>query len=272
LAGTAWLAASLALLGCGAIANGVAGGVTGGGSTTGPGQAISGTPVPVPTPAPRPSSAANISACATGSTVPGIDVSDYDPGTQWLTTKRAGIGFAFIKATEGTTLANANFAGDWAGTQANGIYRGAYHFFHPSDDPAQQAQFFLQAMGALAATDLPALLDWEVTDGVSNATQAQNALTWLQLVERSTKKIPIIYTGPAFWNALGNPTAFARYPLFIAHYGVACPSIPAPWSSWAFWQTGEGTVAGLQSSQADQDAFNGTASQLANFAQTGVIK
>lgn len=231
-------------------------------------QGASSTPTPTTTPptpttttAPdpgRPSSAANLSICPNSTSLPGTDVSDYDPGTVWKTTQGAGIGFAYVKATEGLTFTNNLFASDWAALKNLKMLGGAYHFFHPGSDASQQAQFFLKTVGANAANDLPPLLDWEATDGVSSAAQIQAALTWLKAVEKSTGKIPMIYVSPSFWNTLGNPTGFQRYPLFIAHYGVSCPQIPPPWSKWVFWQTGTGSVPGVQSSQADKDVFNGT--------------
>ena len=168
-----------------------------------------------------------------------------------------GYQFAFIKATEGTTFKNSLFDSDWAAALNAGVIRGAYHFFHPGDDPVAQAQFFLATIGSLQRNDLPPVLDWEVTDGMSASVQIQNAQIWLQQVESATGKTPIIYVDPSFWNQLGNPPEFVRYPLYIANYGVTCPSIPPPWNTWAFWQTGIGPVPGLQSVQADLDVFNG---------------
>jgi lysozyme len=39
---------------------------------------------------------------------------------------------------------------------------------------------------------------------------------------------------------------FGAYPLWVAHYGVADPSIPAGWERWTFWQHSDaGRVAGI---------------------------
>ncbi len=210
-----------------------------------------------PSPVPRPSTASNLTVCAHHGVTNGTDVSDYDPNTQWGAVRNGGYQFAFIKATEGSTFKNSLFNSDWAAALSSGVIRGAYHFFHPGDDPKAQAQFFLATIGPLRQNDLPPVLDWEVTDGVSVSTQIQNAQIWLQQVEAATGKTPMIYVDPSFWNQLGNPQEFVHYPLYIANYGVNCPSIPPPWSTWAFWQTGIGSVPGLQSVQADLDVFNG---------------
>ncbi len=210
----------------------------------------------------RPSSAPNITVCPQNGVTSGVDVSEYDPGTQWTVFRNSGSRFAFIKATEGTDIKNQIFNSEWTAALSAGVIRGAYHFFHPGEDPVAQAQFFLATVGTLTASDLPPVLDWEVTDGVSTAEQIKNALTWLQLVQAQTGRTPAVYVNPSFWNQLGNPQQFAKYPLYIANYNTTCPTVPPPWSTWTFWQSGIGAVPGLQSPYADIDVFNGPASAL----------
>jgi lysozyme len=216
----------------------------------------------------RPSASPNIRVCPGANEENGVDVSDYDPGTVWPTVAKSK-SFTYVKATEGITSKNPYFPGDWVAAKAAGMLRGPYHFFHPKDDPAMAAQSFVKVIGTLEADDLPPVLDWEVTDGLSAATQISRAKTWLTLVEAATGKVPMIYVDPSFWNNLGNPAAFARYPLYIADYKVKCPTVPPPWTTWTIWQDVLGKVTGVKSSIADIDVFNGTAEQLMNFAQTG---
>jgi lysozyme len=239
-----------------------------------PSSAPSASPSTEPSPVtvvPRPSSAPDEDICAGQSTLQGLDVSDYDPDTQWVTVAQVGRSFAYVKATEGDDFTNPYFASDWAATKAQGISRGAYHYFHPEIDPLSQADYFLSVMGTLSSTDLPAVLDWEETGGLSVSAQIQSALVWLAQVQSVTGKAPVIYVDPSFWNALGNPTQFASYPLYIANYEVTCPFIPAPWSSWTFWQQGTGPIDGVQSAAADLDEFNGSLAQLHSFAANGAL-
>jgi lysozyme len=229
------------------------------------------TPVPVvvTTPTPRPSDSPNQRICADSTTTPGTDVSDHDPGTDWPTVKTTQ-NFAIVKATEGVTFTNILFASDWAAIKNVGMIRGAYHYFHPNDDPTAQAEFFLKTVGTLGADDLPAILDWEISGGETAAVQISRALTWLQFVEAATGKTPMVYFGPSFYNSLGNPIEFARYPLYIANYDETCPDIPPPWTKWTFWQLDDqGSIDGIQSPSADLDQFNGSAEQLLQFANTG---
>lgn len=213
---------------------------------------------------PRVFTGQNLRVCPGVNTVLGVDVSGYQPNTDWDRVQKAGMRFAFIKATEGEHYVNKEFKRDWAETKARGIIRGAYHFFHPNIDPHLQAYHFLRTVGPI--DELPAVLDWEVTDKVTNQVSVQNALNWLEHVEHETRKTPIIYTGPGFFNQLKNPYQFFKYPLWIANYEVICPKIPPPWSSWVFWQNGQGHVDGVHSKTADLNIFNGDINQLRLFA------
>lgn len=213
------------------------------------------TPVPTATPSPssRPSGSPNETVCGS-ITLPGIDVSDAQLSTNWAIV--TGQSFVFVKATEGTDFVSPTFDHDWAAVKQVGITRGPYHYFHPSEDPLLQSSAFLRAVGQFEADDLAPMLDWEVTDSMVPAVNIAAAQVWLAEVEAATGRVPIIYTGPSFWNALGNPSQFAHYPLFIANYDVVCPEIPPPWNTWLFWQHGTGPINGI-SSDVDLDWFNG---------------
>lgn len=222
-------------------------------------------------PTPRASNSPNVNICQGLTSVDGIDVSPWNPNINWPQVKMGGRDFAFIKATEGDNYVSPVFRSDWAAAKNSGVLRGAYHFFRPSDDPVAQARLFLNTMGTLGADDLPVVFDWEVSDGVSASVQIQRAQIWLDIVEEATGKIPIIYTGPSFWNSLGNPPQFVRYALFIANYQVSCPWIPAPWSDWTFWQQGDnGVVSGINGN-VDDDVFNGSLQELKQFARQGYL-
>ena len=211
---------------------------------------------------PRPSNSPNMKVCGASQSVAGIDVSNYDPNTNWNLVTKAQAKFSFIKATEGMTLTNRFFASDWRESKVAGVIRGAYHFYHPKDDAVTQADFYLATIGQLENTDLPAMFDWEATDGVSRTQQIETAVKWLAYVEEKTGKTPIIYTDTSFWNELGNPQGFERYPLFIANYDIDCPEIPPPWNTWTFWQKGIGPFPGVQASGTDFDLFNGSLREL----------
>jgi lysozyme len=209
----------------------------------------------------------DVTVCAKGEMVTGLDVSDFDPDTNWSVVQATGRVFTFIKATEGDTFHNRYFTSDWKAAKASGFLRSPYHFFRPNIDAAKQAVYFLKKIGTLALGDLPPMFDWEISEGVPTEKQIRGALLWLAQVESATHKTPIIYVAPKFWRTLRDTRAFARYPLFIANYEVSCPDIPAPWTTWTFWQQGTGPIDGVQANSGDLDVFNGSFEQLEEFSK-----
>jgi len=190
----------------------------------------------------------------------GIDVSHYQGRIDWRTVEGDGVGFAFVKATEGTSFVDPAFRRNWNALGETRILRGAYHRFRPGRDAVAQAEHFL-AVAPVADGALPPVLDVEATDGVSDARLVRGVRAWLAAVERRTGVRPVVYTKPAFRRAhLGN--ALDDYPLWIAEYGVDSPSHPR----WTFWQHSErGRVAGIPKA-VDLDRFNGSRAELRQLA------
>jgi lysozyme len=190
----------------------------------------------------------------------GVDVSHYQGRIDWSAVEEAGVGFAFVKATEGATYTDPAFRRHWAALGETRILRGAYHRFKPTRDAAAQAEHFL-AVVPVRDGDLPPVLDVEATDAVSDARLVRGVRTWLDVVERRTGVRPIVYTKPGFRRAhLG--TALDDYPLWIAEYGVGSPSA----GNWAFWQHSErGRVPGIEKI-VDLDRFNGSHAGLRQLA------
>jgi lysozyme len=141
--------------------------------------------------------------------------------------------------------------------------RGAYHFFRAEDDPQAQAEFFWQTVGTTGGNtgELPLVVDVEENMSQSNSVVIANLTSFLESLQQWTGKQPMIYTGPGFWNGLGT-SAFGGYPLWVAEYGVAEPTLPTGWTLWDFWQHSEtGQVAGIQGS-VDLNVFSGSLSAL----------
>src|SRR5258706_10057532 len=124
--------------------------------------------------------------CAAGPTVKGVDVSHWDGTLDWAKIAGAGQSFGIAKATEGTGFTDPMFQTNWAGIKNAGMVRGAYHFFRPASSGTTQARFFPPTVGALAAGDLPPILDWEATDSVPNATDVARAQEFADEVKAQT--------------------------------------------------------------------------------------
>lgn len=180
----------------------------------------------------------------------GIDVSSYQPVL--TAADLAGLSFAFAKATEGTTVTDGCFAGNWAAMKAAGVHRGAYHELWPAASGypvAGQAQRFVSVVrgAGLEAGDMLAVVasDYPCTDAdVRGFAGAVKAAT-------GGRNPVIVYTDLDVCRTL---TSCTGYDLWIAWPSPAAPASVAPWKTWRLWQWGEtGT---------DRDAYNGTAAEM----------
>jgi GH25 family lysozyme M1 (1,4-beta-N-acetylmuramidase)/acylphosphatase len=208
--------------------------------------------------------------CAAKGTVEGVDVSYYQGDIDWNKARAAGIVFGIARTSDGTGFKDPKFAKNWAGMKAAGVVRGTYQFFRPTQDPIAQADLMLKMLndvGGLEKGDLPPTLDIEVTDGVSGSTILSRAKAWLDHVEAATGRKPLVYTAPGWWSQFGAPSGFdSRSDLWVANWGVSCPSLPGSWSHWQFWQwSATGSVPGIPG-QVDRDRFNGSLADLLAFA------
>ena len=200
-------------------------------------------------------------ACNLGPTTAGIDVSYYQGDIAWSRVRRAGVGFAFIRVSDGATIADTKFAANWSGAKRAGVLRGAYQFFRPDENPIAQANVLIAELRKRGAGELPPVIDIEVTGGLPLSTVATNARLWIEHVRSQLGVEPIVYTNPGMWR-WGGATELGRQLLWLAHYTHACPTVPPPWSRWTFWQyTDNGRVDGIDG-PVDLDVFDGSPEQL----------
>ncbi len=203
----------------------------------------------------------------------GIDVSHFQGVVQWKKVAKNKIYFAIAKATGGETYVDPQFATNWHGMRANNIIRGAYHFFYAHDDPEKQARNYLDQLGILKPTDLPPILDIEILDHVSADVLRKGVLRWLEIVEKETKRKPIVYTNPSFAQQYLADVKLSEYPLWIASYSPKLDVLPFPWQGkcWSLWQySSHGKVAGIQG-YVDMDKYNGNLSDLKHFIKDTLL-
>ncbi len=198
----------------------------------------------------------------------GIDVSNWQASIDWTKVAAAGKAFAIIKASEGTSYTDPYYATNHDGARAAGLRTGAYHFAQPDatpNDAILEADHFVAVLGLVKGDLIPAL-DLEVSGGL-NVTALQAWVTsWLGEVTAKLGVRPMIYTSPNFWkNNMGDSSALAAAgykTLWIAHWGVTSPTMPANgWGGhgWTFWQyTSSGSVPGISTGRVDLDRYNGT--------------
>ena len=201
-----------------------------------------------------------------GYEIHGIDVSKYQNNINWkevknMEEKGIKIGFVFIKATEGTSIVDAQFRRNWIEADEQNIPKGAYHFFVSNRNAKKQADNFMQIVN-LKKGDMPPVLDVEKSHGVSVADMQKGVKTWLNAVENYYGVKPVIYTNIDFYERYF-ADGFEDYPLWIAHY--LQPDKPRIEKNWLFWQHSEkGRVNGI-TTPVDFNVFYGDSADFNNF-------
>lgn len=219
----------------------------------------------------------------------------------------AGIRFVMIKASDTKDLADAQalkyLTLDHNAAQAAGIYTGFYHYATLPDttDPtivvedaiaqAQKVIWRLASLGGYTERDLSYALDLEnncvrvATGGkCSKYTSRQLitlwAKTWLEAIATKTGRTPIIYSYPQFLeNAMVRDADLAKYPLWMAHYGInpadplAQPGLKnigcfahswttancaSLWTIWQYTSCGIAQKYGVPGTRVDLNVFKGS--------------
>ena len=203
--------------------------------------------------------------------VPGVDVSRFQGKIKWKRVAKTSVKFAFVQASRGSGFdcatapdrcgADEFYARNYARARAFGIRVGPYHraFTNGAQvadvtaDAIAEADLFIAQVGALHSGDLRPALDVETPFGGLNATELTTWVrTWLERVEDALGQKPIIYTNNSSWQATGNTTEFALdgNPLWVAHWGVPGPTVPAGlWggNGWSVWQfSSSGSIRGIK--------------------------
>jgi lysozyme len=221
--------------------------------------------------------AAGATPAQAGKKAIGIDVSRFQGVIDWPTVAGAGIRFAFVQASRGSGAdctvrpgqcgPDPYFAGNRLAAESAGIRVGAYHRAFASGgtatdaraDSLAEADIFIAAVGSLQSGELIPVIDVETPfTGMTSSTLRTWVRVFVKKVTRKLGRKPLIYTNASSWSATGNTMEFAkaRYPLWVAEWGVSRPTVPA--SNWAgrgysVWQyTSSGSVPGI-SGRVDMD-------------------
>lgn len=182
------------------------------------------------------------------------------------------VSFIYIKATEGTTITNNYFAGDYKAARAHGFHTGAYHFYSTTSDAREQAEHFLKT-ARFNRGDFPPVFDVEPSDAKIAAMGGAEKLlsemrVWLKIVERSVGIKPILYVNQSFVNKyLQNAPDLKRgYLIWIARYSEYKPDVRLCW-----WQlSATGRVNGI-TGDVDLNVFNGYSDQWEEFLANELI-
>jgi GH25 family lysozyme M1 (1,4-beta-N-acetylmuramidase) len=213
---------------------------------------------------------------ATGT--PGIDVNGWNGTINWTSVHNAGIQFAYIKATEGTSVKDASFNTNYPAAYYAGLIRGAYHLARPNLSTGTVQADFLAGNGGAWSADgktLPAVLDIEPNPfsggycyGLSQSAMVNWINAFLNEYKARTTRWAVIHTTLSFWKiCTGNSTAFAtKSPLSIIRWDTAPGTLPAGWSFYTFWQSTNCQPTSGITGCADALTFNGSRDRLVALA------
>jgi lysozyme len=161
-----------------------------------------------------------------------------------------------VKATQGLTFHDPEYAATMAAAAVNNLLQGSYHFGSLADGMAQ-ADFFLKTRLDAHAPGLM-VLDFEINKTAGTMTLDQ-ARDFVRRIKSVTGVWPVLYAGGYLKMTLnGAPDeTLSQCPLWLAQYGPS-PILPPGWDAWALWQyTDKGEVDGIGGT-VDRSRFNGT--------------
>ncbi len=208
--------------------------------------------------------------------VKGVDVSAYQGEIDWEKLTSQNILFAFIKATEGSSFCDKNFAYNYAEAQKNGVAVGAYHFFSYDSDGKTQAENFISTVEPCEGM-LPPVIDLEFYEEyVKNPPPKSRVDEQLQIMLNALEAYyglkPIIYATEKSYR-LYLSGGYEEYDVWIRNV-VSSPRLPDG-REWTFWQyTNRGKLEGYEGTERfiDINVFFGSAEEFEEYLKNNTYK
>jgi lysozyme len=138
--------------------------------------------------------------------VHGIDAARFQGAMNWRQIKRAGVQFAWLKATEGGDLLDPEFKRNWRAARRARVPVGAYHFYYWCRDADSQARWFIKNVPRLRGGMPPVLdLEWNpfsptCTHRPPVKTVQSEARRFIRILTQHYGTRPVIYCTPDFWS------------------------------------------------------------------------
>jgi len=167
-----------------------------------------------------------------------VDLSHWDPASDYNAVKAAGIYGVIYKATQGTSIQDDTYVTQQRAAKSVGLKWGAYHFADGSDVNAQINNF---CHFAWPDPDELFCLDWEDNNG--NCMSAANAQKWIEGVEGFLGRPGecVIYSGNTAKELIsGKNSFFGSRRLWLCQYTTGTPSWQESWDNYWLWQYTDG--------------------------------
>lgn len=137
-----------------------------------------------------------------------------------------------------------------------GLTVGAYAFFRPGHEAAEQLDAFAAAVDAVGMGPgwLCPTLDVEQNEQHDGPISADRYAPAEEICRswRERWGAAMVYTNPSMWAAIGSPGWLREHHLWIAHYGVPAPKTPFG-LPWVLWQNLVAPLPGVFGSALDQN-------------------
>lgn len=198
----------------------------------------------------------------------GIDVSSYQGDIDWKTLSSQKISFAFIKATEGSSLVDPCFKKNWVNAADTDLRIGAYHFFSFESSGEKQAELFCSTV---TPTDnmLPPVIDVEFygcfksIKDIDTADVKHELRIMVDLISAEYGMKPIIYATNESFEAIVKNDFNDCALWFRSVYSSIPDEIEA-----AFWQfSNRHRLDGYNGKEPyiDMNVFCGSSEEFANY-------
>lgn len=208
--------------------------------------------------------------------IKGVDVSSYQGKIDWDVLSSQNISFAYIKATEGSSFVDKNFAFNFEEAQKTSLAVGAYHFFSYDSEGKTQAENFINTVAPFEGM-LPPVIDLEFYGDKDkyppNREDVEKQLkTMLLLLEEHYGLKPVIYaTERSYQLYLSND--YKEYDIWIRNI-ISRPEL-SDGRAWTFWQyTNREKLDGYNGEEKyiDVNVFNGSLDEYTSYLENNTYK
>lgn len=188
--------------------------------------------------------------------VHGIDLSHYQGEVFWQTVgENTSMAYVYLKATEGGDRIDEKYERNVQLAHRHGLKVGSYHFYRPKTEQQKQLENFMTQC-LPGEQDLLPMIDIESTGGLSTQEFCDSLFKFLDLVEKTYRQKPLLYTFTNFYNRhlVGK---LDDYKLMIAQYTKDKTPTLNDGRDYEMWQyTSKGRLVGV-SGYIDKSRFMG---------------
>lgn len=164
----------------------------------------------------------------------GIDVSEQTGAVDWDAVKAAGASFAYVRATDGSTVRDGRFEENWRGTDIAGLRRGAVHRYSLCKLAVDQANNFNTTVPR-GEDSLPPAVELDFVEGCDDRPERDVVIAelgrFLAMVEAHSGRPVVLQVSHRFEGAYRVTEAFDR-PVWSTGNFFPPDYAARPWRMW----------------------------------------